>query len=403
MPILPSSSSPLDSASQPTLSSAVESSRAVLAADRRRRTLRRRVLWTAIALAVAAIAGRSILLARRPPPVEVETVVAQTAERTLAVLARVRPLLQNQILPLTGGRLIDLPLEEGESFRRGDLLASVDDREASALLAQAQARVQEEQANLAQLETDLRRAEALGAQGLVPLSEFEAARAAVGRSRGVLAFRQQAVSEQRARLDSYRLTAPFDGRVLRRPVDPGQIVSTQTVLYEVATSDDAELEAEVDEQFVRALREGMEARVALDPATSREVLAAHVSLVSTVIDRETGAASVRLRFDRPPAGALPAGLSVDVNIVIERRAEALTVPRSAVLGLGTAESRRVLVAAAADASDGPLVERVIEVAEWPAARLLVESGLAAGDRVVLEPRTAPRGRRVRASERRTAP
>ncbi len=127
MPILPSSSSPLDSASQPTLSSAVESSRAVLAADRRRRTLRRRVLWAAIALALAAVVGRSILLARRPPRVEVETVVAQTAERTLAVLARVRPLLQNQILPLAGGRLLELPLEEGESFRRGALLASVDD------------------------------------------------------------------------------------------------------------------------------------------------------------------------------------------------------------------------------------------------------------------------------------
>jgi RND family efflux transporter MFP subunit len=349
-------------------------------------------------------------LLRQPPAVEVAETLREDVTRVLAVTGRVRPRQINQVRPLAPGRLTALPKEEGDPVRRGEVLARVDDREARSAVAQAKAAVQARREDLEQARRDLTRFESLFAEGLVPEDRVEQARLAVDRGREELRRLREAVTEAEVRLDDYVLTSPLDGRVLRRPVDPGQIVDTSTVLYEIATGDDPWVEAQVDEIYLPELTEGMAARVAA-PGRRDLVWPTTVVLLGDRVDPETGSATVRLAFDGD-APDLPAGLSLDVNLTVARHPDAVTVPRAAVADLDgepwvltveTATEGDEGEEGAGGRSVGPVTRRrPVRVIDWPAERVVVLEGLDAGQTVVLTPQDVPEGIAVRPVRARSA-
>lgn len=345
---------------------------------------------TSTALALAAVGIVAFL--NRPPAVEVGEARRETVERVLAVTGRVRPRYTNRVLPLVPGRLVDLARREGEAVERGEVLARLDDRQARAALEQALAAAREAEEAEEQARRDLARSRQLAAAGLVPARDLEADRLTAERAAQILRQRRQAVAEARARLDDYTLRSPLAGYVLERPVDPGQVVTTSSVIYELATAGEAMVEARVDELFLDEVGLGMEATVA--PLNDRSrILPVEVSYIGRRVEPESGAATVRFTFRREPPD-WPAGLSLDVNITVARHPDALTVPRSAV---ADPEGRPwVLVVD----GDGVTARREVAVIDWPAPRVVVREGLEAGERVVLDPAGLGPGMEVRS---RTSP
>ena len=106
-------------------------------------------------------------------------------------------------------------------------------------------------------------------------------------------------------------------------------------------------------------------------------------------DPATGARAVRLEFDRPPASA-PAGLTVSVNLIVERRSDAVSIPRSAILSPGSDPVVRVVT------DDGQVVDRRVGFIDWPSEKVIVTSGLKPGMRILADPHAAQPGQRVRA-------
>lgn len=368
--------------------------------SRQSRRVLRRVLWTLLTLAVVgACAWGAVRVLHRPPLVEVAQTRREDVTRLLAVTGRVRPRQVNQVRPLAAGRLTALPKEEGDAVRPGELLARVDDREARAALAQTRAAVQVQRQELEQARRDLARSESLFTEGLIPEDRLEQARLAVDRGREELARLQEAVRQAEVRLDDYALTSPLAGRVLRRPVDPGQIVDTATVLYEIATGEDPWVEAEVDEIYLPELREGMAARIA-SPGRRDRVWPATVVLLGDRVDPATGSVTVRLAFDGEVPD-LPAGLSLDVNLTVARHPDAVTVSRAAVADLdGDAWVLTVEPATETESrevSRGGSVtrRRPVRVIDWPAERVVVLEGLEADETVVLTPQDVPADLAVR--------
>ena len=143
---------------------------------------------------------------------------------------------------------------------------------------------------------------------------------------------------------------------------------------------------EVDERYLGEIALGQEAVVAALGARG-ETWPAEVSYVGRRIDRLSGAVIVRLRF---PAGApdLPVGLTLDANLAVAEHPAALTVPRSAVAGLGGQAWVMAI-------EDGFTRRREVEVIDWPAPRLVVLSGLDEGQEIVLDPRQAAADAEVR--------
>ena len=338
-----------------------------------------------IAIAIAG-AGLAIFLATGPSTTEVTayTSAIGPAERVLAVNGRIRPRLQVDIRPSLGGALVALPFDVSDQVNQGDVLARIDDGPEAAAITVAQAAAQAQQATLAQARRDVARLEALGE--FAPGRDVEQKRLAVEEGERELRRRNAAVTQASELRERRVLRAPFAGVILERPVDPGQTVSPESVIYRLADLSSPEIAAEVDEIYAAEIRPEMEALVRLPGR--RDTLRAKVLHVEPRVDPATGARDVRLALD----GALldpPAGLTVTINFLIERRANAISIPRSAISEAGGKTS--VLIAGA----DGVVRERVITFVEWPAEQVIVTSGIEVGEHILTNPATTKPGEKVR--------
>jgi HlyD family secretion protein len=146
-----------------------------------------------------------------------------------------------------------------------------------------------------------------------------------------------------------------------------------------------EVTVEVDEIYAAEIRAGMTARVAI-PAEPQDI-AARVDYIEPNVDPATGARNVRLLLANAPSDA-PSGLTVTVNLLIETRDRALSIPRSAILTRGGRHLVRVMGA------DGKVRETQVRFVDWPAETVIVTAGLKAKDRILTNPDQAQVGDQV---------
>lgn len=349
----------------------------------RMKTRPKPIFFGLLALALLAVVGYWFLV---PRDKEVATILVATvpAERLLAVNGRVRPRLQVDIRPAIGGELIALPFDVGDRITAGQVLARIDDAPETAAIAEAEASVQTQQATVAQARRDLARFEALGQ--FATKREVEQRRLAVVEGERELSRRRANVVQARELRDRRVLRAPFAGVILERPVDPGQIVGLESIIYRLADLSSPEVTVEVDEVYAAEIRPGMEAVVSL-PGQQRQI-GAVVAHIEPRVDPATGARDVRLNLGGAAIDA-PSGLTVTVNLVIERRERAISVPRSAIIQSGGDALVRIV------SLDGIVAERRIGFVDWPAESVIVTSGLKAGERILADPDTALPGDEVK--------
>jgi len=106
------------------------------------------------------------------------------------------------------------------------------------------------------------------------------------------------------------------------------------------------------------------------------------------VDPATGARDVRLGLVDAAIDA-PSGLTVTVNLVIEKRDRAISVPRSAITQSGSGAKVRVI------GEDNVVNERPISFVDWPAEEVIVTSGLKPGERILADPDSAQPGEKIR--------
>lgn len=309
---------------------------------------------------------------------------AAPATRILAVNGRIRPRLQVEIRPVVAGVVIALPFDVGDRVSQGQILARIDDGPEAAAIVEAEASVQSQQAIVAQARRDLARFEALGQ--FATKREIEQRRLAVVEGEQELSRRRASMVQAREWRDRRIIRAPFAGIILERPVDAGQAVGLDSIVYRLADLSRPEVTVEVDEIYAAEIRPGMEAQIQL-PGQKRQHQAV-VSHVEPRVDPSTGARDVRLAL-LDPAIDTPSGLSVTVNLVIEKRKSAISVPRSAILQTGSGARLRLV------GSDNVVVERAINFIDWPAEEVIVTSGIAAGERILRDPEAVQPGETVR--------
>lgn len=324
-----------------------------------------------------------------PGKKDVVAVIVQSgpAQRLLAVNGRIRPTLQVDIRSVTGGDLVLLPFDVGDQVQKGQILARLDDAPETAAIAEGQAAVDTQQAVLAQARRDLARFAALGE--FATKREVEQRRLAVVEGDRELTRRRAAVVQAQELRDRRVLRAPFTGVILERLVDPGQTIGVETIIYRLADLSKPEVAVEVDEIYAGEIRPGMAALIRL--SAQAKPIRAYVSHVEPRVDPATGARDVRLVLGGQAMDA-PSGLSVSVNLVIEQRDRAISVPRSAITQSRGATRVRVISA------DGVIADRTIEFIDWPAEQVIVTRGLKAGEHILADPDAAQAGETVRVAE-----
>lgn len=328
-----------------------------------------------ITLAVVVVAW--VFIAQRPAEVSVVEIRPQTVEQALSVVGRARPTQLVLVASPNPGQVIRLFHDEGARVEAGAplaiILATVEQAQTAVDVARAvAARAQATEARL-----KYQRTRTLHARGFASNAALDAARAALDTAEANVTAASASVRASAGRAQEFTIRAPMAGVVLVRPIDNGQVVAAGETLFELGSATGVEIRAEVEEAYADAISPGQAARAALSGST--EMFLARVTEVSPRVDSGTGGRTVRL-LPSDTRGLAP-GRSVDVTITVAQRQDAIVVPRSAVVD-ATAAPKVYLVDA-----DGIVRARSITVARWPSINAIVEGGLKAGDRVVLEPGT----------------
>ena len=396
----------------------------------------RRVLWVLGVLAVV-VAGIGTFWALRAPAAAAVVVQAAPLVRTLQFSARVATASRVDVGATVTGRVAQVQVQEGAAVNAGDALLQLEDAEWRAALAQALAGEQQAAARLAGLrssgrsgaqagqaqadsvllaaQADLRRTQDLVTRGFLSTARLDDAQRAVAvaqaqqsaaraqvsanddrgtdvrQAQAQQAVAQAATQAARSRLAQTVITAPADGRVLARSVEPGQIVQPGRALFAVALTGALQLLAPVDERYLQQLQPGQAAQVRAD-AFPAQRFAAQVLSIAPLVDAQRG--SVEVKFSVPQApGFLREDMTLSVEVETARRASALVVPLAALRGdaLNTSPDTATLWLAV----DGHVQARSVKLGLRTLEAAEVVQGLAAGDTVLVGAAPAP-GARVRA-------
>lgn len=248
--------------------------------------------------------------------VEVINVQRRDLSDTLNVVGSLAPNETATIKPEISGLIRSINFEEGQPVKKGDLLVKLDDSELRAQLAQTQARHQLAKLNLERAE-NLRQSQST-------------TQADVDRSRSEYAAAQAELSLLRVRLERTELKAPFDGVTGSRTVSVGDTVNPSTTITELSDLTRLKVEFQVPERFISKVRPGTRFAVKSATLEMTKSVEGEVYFVNSVTDRNTRSTEVKGYLAQPPA-ALKPGMFATIELILEVRQNALTVPEGAIL------------------------------------------------------------------------
>ncbi|MCM2275630.1 MAG: efflux RND transporter periplasmic adaptor subunit [Candidatus Didemnitutus sp.] len=254
--------------------------------------------------------------ARPAQPVEVVAVARRDLVESLSLVGSLAPNETAQIRAELSGQVRSVDFNEGESVRRGQVLLRIDDSELRAQLAQAESRHRLAELNLKRSE-DLTQARSMSQAELDRVrSEFSSAEAEL--------------RLLRVRVDKMEIKAPFDGIVGARTISPGDYVTAATVITTLDDLSRLKLDFQVPERFVERVRPGSIFTVRAQTPAGEVREGGEVYFVSSVIDRATRSSQVK-GFLKTETPGLKPGMFANIDIVLQVRRGALTVPEGSVL------------------------------------------------------------------------
>lgn len=221
-----------------------------------------------------------------------------------------------QIRAEIAGQVRAVNFEEGQAVRRGDVLVRIDDSELRAQLAQAESRFR-----LAEL--NLRRSEDLAQARSMSQAELD-------RTRSEFASAEAELRLLRVRVDKMEIKAPFDGIIGARSISPGDFVTAATAITTLNDLSRLKIDFQVPEFFVSRVRPGSTFTLRARTPTGEVSATGEVYFVSSVIERATRSSQVKGLLAAALPGLKP-GMFANIEIVLQVRAGALTVPEGAIL------------------------------------------------------------------------
>ena len=325
------------------------------------------------AAAASAVLVTSTLVQSQTVPTYHTGVGSVTAAQSVTVKARI------------DGQLDKIGFSEGQDVKAGQLLAQLDPRSLQAQLAQAQAQKTRDAALLGNARADLQRYVTLVAQDAATAQQLETQRALVAQLEAAQMTDDAQVNYAQVQLSFTKITAPISGRVGARLVDVGNIVHAADAggLVVINQIDPITVLFTLPEDAVpeinRALRSSRTPLTVLAYARNgKEPLASgRLVLMNNQIDASTGTVQLKAQFSNPSHALWP-GQFVNVRLVLGQRAQALTVPAAAVQR--GQDGTYVYVV-----KDGNVVQsQLVKVAKMQDGIAVIDSGLNAGDRVVID-------------------
>jgi RND family efflux transporter MFP subunit len=306
------------------------------------------------------------------PTMTVEVTTTQrlaVAERVM-VVGNLIGAVTVDVVPKVSGRLESVAVRLGDPVRRGQVLATLEDRELREQVRQTEASLEVSKATVRQREADLKNAQSnlersrnLFARNLIARQALDdaearndAAQAQVDLAGAQAAQAAARLEELRINLSNTRILSPVDGYVGSRKLDPGAFVGTNSSFVSVVDIHYVRLVANLVEKDLRRIVIDMPAQVEVD-AYPGEIFTGRVARLAPVLDPATRTAEMEVEVPNPAARLKP-GMYARVQFVVAEHAAALTVPRNALVDLEGA--RGVFVADGKTARFKPVKTGIVD-------------------------------------------
>jgi HlyD family secretion protein len=377
------------------------------------------LLWIVPLVVALGVGGWWAFRRTEGPRVDAITPVRQPMVQTIVTSGRVVQRRQSKLGAMIPGTVAEVGVEDGDRVEAEALLVRLADEDALANLAEAEASVSEAEARLArvqgvgrrmaeqalrlatiearQAEVEFQRQQALAGTGAVSELSFERARrdrdqarsrrvsaslevAAAAPKGSDVAVSAAALSRAQARLtaaqvavEQTRIRAPLPGVVLKRHVEPGEVVRPGDAIVTFAGDGPLQVRIQPDESNLALLRLGQHALVSSE-AFPEQRLGASISRIAPSVDPVRG--TVEVDLDIEDETDLRPDMTMTVEIEVGRTSSALVVPSWAIRDLGS-DRPWVMIA-----KEGEARRRDVELGLEGDDVVEVVSGLSTDDRVL---------------------
>jgi HlyD family secretion protein len=376
--------------------------RAALTAPKQR-PWRGRLIW--LAAIAAVVAGAVMLDGNRAETVTTASVVSVWPSQPITVLnatGYVAAQRKAAVASKGTGRLEWLGVREGSVVKQGEVIARLENSDMKAQVDQAKANVSVARSQLLEAEAELRntefilkRAQELIGQKLISASEFDLATVRHEQAKAGVAARKSGIQAAEAQVrvaqvafDNTIIHAPFDGVVLSKNANVGDVLSpfntgldSKGAVVNMADMNTLEVEADVSESSLGKVNIGQPCEIQLDALPDVRLLGEVASMVPSV-DRSKATVMFKIRFVETDPRVLP-DMSAKVAFLERALAADERQPRLGVnpLAIRKANNQQEVLRV----RDGKLEVIAITVATMLGDVQVIGGNITAGDKLVLNP------------------
>jgi membrane fusion protein, multidrug efflux system len=348
--------------------------------------------WLGVAALCAFLAGCSTADSKqqkaqaagsRAVSVAIATVQRQDVPVYLTGLGAVTAFNTANIKSRVDGQIMQVNFREGQNVKEGDLLIVIDPRPYQVQLEQMQAQLFRDQAQLRDAKLNLDRYTTLIPSGSIAQQQVDTQRATVDQLDGTVRTDQAQIDNAKLQIVYSRITAPFNGRVGLRQVDPGNIVHATdtnpmlilTQLQPIAVI--FTLPEDVLPNVAQHMTRGTLEVDAFSRDDQTKIATGKLLTIDNQIDPTTGTAKLKAVFDNKDSQLWP-NQFVNANLLLETRKNSTTVPTAAIL---RGPQGTFVYAMSADKT---VEDRTVTVSLTQGNTTVVTSGLNPGDVVVTD-------------------
>jgi RND family efflux transporter MFP subunit len=287
------------------------------------------------------------------------------------------------------GRLVYLGFKEGDRVKKGQIIARIESADMEATLAQTKADLLATKAEKFDTEQTLERAKKMIERQLISQAEFDAAKARYDRVAATIASREASVRAAEVQLENTFIRAPFDGTILTKNADIGEVVapfaagaSSRVAVVTMADMTSLEVEADVSESNIERISVDLPCEISLDAYPDKRYRGVVDKIVPTA-DRAKATVMTKIRFLEIDKRVLPE-MSAKVRFLAKKSSDSIDIQPILAVDSSTITKRKneqvVFVL-----KDRIVIETSVIIGRSLGRMVEIKSGLSTGDRVVLSP------------------